>query len=195
MKMKAILFAAAAALSVSTAGSAATVNLDGFTNASIDGTHAVSLALGAGTYQLNFTTDAYTAFSRFSVSQGCDGAGSNCYTGFENSARYVINGSTFLFGDGAASGGLGPVSGGAYYDTAAHSFAASSQYSQRFTLTSATNVSFYLFDDALGDNRGGVSLSVSSVPEPASWGLLISGFALVGAAVRRRKTTVTTRFA
>jgi hypothetical protein len=33
--------------------------------------------------------------------------------------------------------------------------------------------------------------SASAVPEPATWGLLAMGFAVVGGAVRRRAATVT----
>ncbi len=35
----------------------------------------------------------------------------------------------------------------------------------------------------------------SAVPEPAAWGMMIGGFGLAGAAVRRRKTRVQTRLA
>jgi len=48
-----------------------------------------------------------------------------------------------------------------------------------------------------GDNIGpildNVSLDISAVPEPATWAMMIGGFALAGAAMRRRKAEV--RFA
>jgi hypothetical protein len=34
----------------------------------------------------------------------------------------------------------------------------------------------------------GVNFSVSSVPEAASWAMMITGFGIVGGAARRRKT-------
>jgi PEP-CTERM motif len=34
-----------------------------------------------------------------------------------------------------------------------------------------------------------------SVPEPASWALMISGFGLVGGAMRKRRTTMNVTFA
>ena len=166
---------------------AATVDLDGFSNASLDGSNGVSVALGAGTYKLTFTTGAYTAFSRFSGESGCDGSGGNCSQGFENSARYISGATTYLFGDGAGTGGIGPVSGGAYYDTAARSFANSGKYSSLLTLAAPGTVKFFIYDDNLGDNRGGISLSVAGVPEPATWGLMILGFGAVGFAARRRR--------
>jgi hypothetical protein len=188
--MKSLIFALVAAAGFATPSLAATVNLDGVANASLDGSNAASVALGAGTYKLTFTQDAFTAFSRFSGQSGCDGSGGNCSQGFENSARYIIGGTTYLFGDGAGSGGIGPVSGGAYYDTAAHSFANSGKYSALFTLAAPSNVKFFIYDDYLGDNRGGISLSVAGVPEPATWGLMILGFGAVGFAARRRKSSV-----
>lgn len=196
--LKSVLIGSAALLSIAAAPAFAqvVVNVDGLTNASTDGSNSVSQALNAGTYNLSFTQGSFTAFSRFSGSGGCDVNGANCQTGFENSVRYVIDGQTFLFGDGSASGGLGPVSGGAYYDTAANSFANSGKYTTTFTLTAPTNVGFYLFDDNLSDNRGGVSLAVAAVPEPATWAMMVLGFGMVGFGFRaRRKVSTKVSFA
>ncbi len=162
------------------------VNLNGVTNASLDGSNAVNVNLGAGTYNLSFVTGLYTAFNRFSSANGCDGTGANCITGFENSARIFVNGGTLLFGDGAASGGLGPQATGGYYSTAAQSFAASSVFSSSFVLAAPATVSFYLYDDILGDNSGGVSLAVSAVPEPATWLMMVLGLGVIGFGMRRR---------
>jgi hypothetical protein len=58
----------------------------------------------------------------------------------------------------------------------------------RFTLAQAQDVNFYVIDAPNHlDNRGGVSLNVTGVPEPGSWALMISGFGLAGSAVRRRR--------
>ena len=175
---------------------ATVVNLDGVDNASLDGANAVTLDLDAGVYSLDFVTGASTAFTRFSNVSGCDGLGAKCVTGFENSARYVVNGVTFLFGDGAASGGLGPQATGGYYSTASQSFAASNAFSTTFSLAAPGSVSFYLFDDNLGDNSGGVSLSVAAVPEPATWMFMLLGMAGIGYSMRRKeKQTLRVRFA
>lgn len=168
------------------------VNIDGTANASLDGSNAVTASFGAGTYRYTFTQGAFTAFSRFSGENGCDAAGGNCVQGFENSARLIINGVTTLFGDGAASGGIGPQTAtGGYYDSADRSFAAAGKYVGTFTLTSPADVRFFIYDDYLGDNRGGISLSVAGVPEPATWALMILGFGAVGGAMRRRSAVRT----
>lgn len=41
------------------------------------------------------------------------------------------------------------------------------------------------------DIDGGLTLTISSVPEPASWALMILGFGAVSGALRRRQATVT----
>lgn len=186
-----------AAVTLSSPATAATVvNLDGKANASLNGSNAVVLNLSAGVYKLSFVNNTFTAFNRFGTSSGCNGLGKSCIRGFENSARFIINGSTFLFGDGAASGGLGPQSTGGYYSTAAQSFAASSVFSTSFTLAAPGAVSFFLFDDNLGDNTGGVSLSVAAVPEPTTWMLMLLGFGAIGFSMRSRaKTQVRFQFA
>lgn len=182
--------AAVAALTFAAPSFAATtvVNLDGTTNASLDGSNSVDVSLAAGTYTVTFTQDAFTAFSRFSGESGCDANGGNCSQGFENSARIIAGGMTYLFGDGAASGGIGPIAGGGYFDTAARSFANAAQYTTTFTLANAGTASFFLYDDFLGDNRGGVSLSLmGGVPEPTTWALMILGMGAVGGAMRRKQ--------
>ena len=174
---------------------ATVVNLNGVTNASLNGANAVTLNLDAGVYNLSFVQGAFTAFTRFSGVSGCNGLGAKCITGFENSARYVVNGTTFLFGDGAASGGMGPQATGGYYATAAQSFSASSAFGTSFSLAAPGSVSFYLFDDNLGDNSGGVSLAVAAVPEPATWMFMLLGMAGIGFTMRRKdKQTLRVRY-
>lgn len=63
---------------------------------------------------------------------------------------------------------------------------------QLFTGTTAAPV-FRLGTFALDSGSITISAVTSSVPEPATWGLMIVGFGMIGAASRRRrvKTTVT----
>jgi len=63
-----------------------------------------------------------------------------------------------------------------------------------FTATQAGNVHFDLVTggaDNVGPIIDNVQLDVTpGVPEPATWAMMIGGFALAGAAMRRRKATV-----
>ncbi len=194
MKMITHALFVAGILTTATSASAATtvVDVNGINNSSLDGSNSKDIALAAGTYAINFTNGAYTAFNRFGLTSGCNTFGAACTAGFENSVRYIINGTTFLFGDGNASGGGGPQSTGGYYSTAAVSFAAASKYVGSFTLLAPTNVRFYLYDDNSFDNTGGVSVAVTgAVPEPASWAMMILGMGAVGFAMRRRRVATT----
>lgn len=58
-----------------------------------------------------------------------------------------------------------------------------------FTATGPTSLAFS--NGTVGDNMLGLdTLSVTAVPEPATWGLMIVGFGLIGASTRRRSATV-----
>lgn len=179
--------------------SAATVvNVDGKLNASLDGSNAVPLPLGAGTYNITFVSGLFDAFSRFSNNSGCDVNGQNCVLGFENSIKYIINSQTFSLGDGQANGGLGPQTpGNGYFNSTSLSLQNAAQYKGTFTLSAPTTVGFFLFDDNLADNRFGVSLNVAAVPEPATWAMLLLGFGFVGGAMRsaKRRQKLTVRYA
>jgi hypothetical protein len=51
-----------------------------------------------------------------------------------------------------------------------------------------------LITEVIGGNSAGVALdniSVTAVPEPATWAMLITGFGMVGYGLRRRRATVT----
>lgn len=188
---------AAAALGFAAPAGATIVNLDGHANASTDGSTAASLSLGAGTWEVTFTQDDFTSFSRWSSQSGCDASGLHCRTGWENSAVIALGSiagpTVFWFGDGGANGGLGPITGeDGYFASAAQSIAHAGMYSQTFTLSALTNVYFYIYDDILSDNRGGISLSITpvAVPEPAGWPLLIAGVGVAGLLAARRRRAV-----
>ena len=189
-KLTIFALAAVTALAFAAPVGATVVNLDGQANASTDGSTAKSVNLGAGTYKVMFTQDDYTAFSRWNGNAGCDAGGTHCRQGWESSAVITVGAQTFYFGDSDGNGGYGPNPDGSYYASAAQSFAHAGIYSHLFTLGAAGNVSFYIFDDQLRDNRGGISLSITSVsvPEPAGWPFLLVGFSAIGLlAYKRRK--------
>jgi len=59
-------------------------------------------------------------------------------------------------------------------------------FSVNFLATGATTIAFT--NGNVGDNALGLDdVSISAVPEPASWAMLIGGFGLTGAAMRRRR--------
>lgn len=54
---------------------------------------------------------------------------------------------------------------------------------------------FFVFSFSNSDLPGYVAQAFnSSVPEPASWGMMVAGFGLLGGAIRRRKTAVSVTF-
>lgn len=56
-----------------------------------------------------------------------------------------------------------------------------------FTATGASTVVSFRNATPVGDNYAGIDdVSVAAVPEPATWGLMLAGFGLVGCAMRRR---------
>jgi hypothetical protein len=66
-------------------------------------------------------------------------------------------------------------------------------FSYSFVAVSAGTVQFALSTTSknrIGPLIDNVSLSISAVPEPTSWAMMIGGFALAGAAMRRRRTSV-----
>lgn len=44
----------------------------------------------------------------------------------------------------------------------------------------------FYWDSNSGDNTGNIAFNVASVPEPATWAMLLLGFGVVGGAMRRR---------
>ena len=59
-------------------------------------------------------------------------------------------------------------------------------------------LNLYYWDSNFGDNTGSITANVvkggvkgGAVPEPATWALMIGGFGLAGAALRRRRATAT----
>lgn len=68
-------------------------------------------------------------------------------------------------------------------------------FNYRFTAFDTTSV--LTFASATGSAYGPAldNVSISAVPEPATWGLMIVGFGMMGVAVRRRNVRTSVRFA
>lgn len=63
------------------------------------------------------------------------------------------------------------------------------QFSQTFLATGPTTISFTYLHPSPGSFQLD-DVSVTSVPEPTTWAMLVAGFALVGFSARRRKSAV-----
>ncbi len=48
-------------------------------------------------------------------------------------------------------------------------------------------LNLFYWDSNNGDNFGRIAFNINAVPEPATWAMMIGGFALTGAALRRRR--------
>jgi hypothetical protein len=202
MKLISLMASAALAVSLATAASAATPILVDISGASDVGT---TVNLAAGTYNVSFIDNTaaggFNGFSFWSNTSGC-ASSSNCAQGFTELFEVVDGGSTTQFIKLDSS----TVNGYNIYDTAADALAGyqaggvseivdgvNEGQSTRFTLTAPTSLNFVIQDSYYPDNRGGVSIALSAVPEPSTWAMMLVGFGGLGAAMRgarRRQTAI-----
>lgn len=126
-----------------------------------------------GTYEVKFigTTEGgrYDAWSRWSFIYECNESGENCTTGWLN--EYYVISSEFNI----------KIKTSGIYATPEQ--AKDKAQSTSFTLHSNKPVQFFIGDDLLSDNRGGVSLAVRKIYQPASTsflGNLVFGALLIG---------------
>ena len=102
----------------------------------------------------------------------------------------------FLGSDSSSALTLGSSSRPNRYRTAALSFANAGGYSAEIIVgAGGQNFNAFLRDTPITDNHGGISLSLASVPEPATWAMMIMGFGLIGGAYRTRRTQGKVSFA
>ena len=67
-------------------------------------------------------------------------------------------------------------------------FSASSIYNFKINVGATPSILYFgVMDGQFSDNGGRFDITVNGVPEPASWAMLIAGFGLVGASLRRRR--------
>jgi hypothetical protein len=122
-----------------------------------------------GTYEVQFIDQSqggmYDAWSRWSFVYECDENGENCTTGWLN--EYYITSSEFI---------VSVPTTGVY---ATPELARSKAKNTSFTLKFGSEVSFFISDDLLADNQGGVSLLVKrqNIRQPPS---LLGNLVLVG---------------
>lgn len=154
---------------------------------------------GPGTYNITPTEELFTAWSRWSSNTGCDEpAGTLCNKGFEHSFAFFmpetadpvgeVNKTNVAPTDNTKTNLVNyalPFTDSFYENPEAAFDSVEGMVMASFTLTTAQDVGFYIHDNVLRDNRGGVSINVSQVPLPASLPLLLAG--LGGFAFIRRK--------
>lgn len=122
-----------------------------------------------GTYEVQFIGQSqggmYDAWSRWNFVYECDENGENCTTGWLN--EYYITSSEFIISV--------PTTG--IYATS--ELALSKAKNTSFTLKFGSDISFFISDDLLADNQGGVSLFVKQkyIRKPPS---LLGNLLLVG---------------
>ncbi|MBD2181618.1 hypothetical protein H6S82_03900 [Planktothrix sp. FACHB-1355] len=125
----------------------AIINIDAKSN---NKQNPVVQSFAAGTYEVKVIGVSeggqYDAWTLWSVEIGCDEKGENCTTGWVN--EYNITSNEFSINI--------PSSG--KYATAKQALEKAQNTS--FTLTSDSKVNFFINDDELPDNRGGISLAV-----------------------------------
>lgn len=137
---------------------------------------AVTISFDMGGSQRSETSDAFNFTTLFGTGEAVTGV--TLLTGFP--------GSPHVFGD---FGALSSIS----YSPSVPGNAGFKTYSLLFTpLTSGT---FQLsFGTSSADNVGplldNVLVTQAAVPEPATWAMMLGGMALIGSAMRRRKTAV-----
>jgi hypothetical protein len=132
----------------------------------------------------------------FSISGNQRGGASDTWQG-QFDFGSLISLSNYGFSVNGSPVNLGPADT-TFYSLSSGSIGAAapfSNYTMFFTAAEAGTLTFKFFttgNDNVGPILDNVSLDVAAgaVPEPATWGMMIGGFALAGAAMRRRKAAV-----
>lgn len=186
--LKAVLGACVFAFSV--ASHAEIVNINAFYNGAPTDSPGVNtpilLSLGAGTYRIeevdtHVAGALYTAWNPWNYVSGCDALG-HC----PNGAGWV---SAFSFDTGASTS-VTNLGYNSRWATAELAFANRGP-GTTVTLTAPTTLRFYIPDTPHYDNSGGISLSITPVPEPETWGLMLTGLAFMGVLARKKAATRT----
>jgi len=149
---------------------------------------SVMLSFGPGAYAVAPVDPStphalHTAAKRFDEIAGCNAAGLLCTSGWEHT-YYVRIGDGAPVKYGFGEGQPPDPQGTAYHATAALAFA--NGVTSTFTLGEETLVTFSWLDDTWGDNTGGISLSVTAIPEPSSAVLVLASLLMLGSIARRR---------
>ncbi len=144
--------------------------------APFEGSYLGYVEAGCGAYVSCFLSQTFNLGAGDTIS-GQVGFQANDYYPFNDYASLVIGGTTVFSSDVATVGDFGASGWTAF------SFTAPTAGSYDLTLYVANAIDNGLASGAVLD-----AVSVASVPEPATWALMLVGFGAVGIAARRRST-------
>lgn len=194
--LKKILFVSSALASIALAAptNAAVVLVNASANSSTGGTGASSgLALTSGQIftVTSSLSDLWNAgpLPRWSNANGLTGVLLATGTDDSGEAAGTLIGSNFgLWNQNSISAPYGSLVGeiGGVYQYLGANFNGAAWASG--------NLNLYYWDSNLGDNSQNIAFDVAAVPEPESWVLMLIGFGMMGAALRRRKPSVSVSF-
>jgi hypothetical protein len=186
VKLSHLACCAVAALTVTAPATAQTFVVDAMANSSSGGTGLASVALSAGqTFTISSSTDdlwSAGALPRYSDANGLTGDRFATATDDSGQAVGTQIGTNFgLWSQNSLSAAYGSLVGelnGVYMLLGANG---------SFVASSSGTLNLYYWDSNNGDNFGTIAFNITAVPETAAWAMMIGGFGLAGAAVRRRK--------
>ena len=189
MKIKAMLGVAALAIAAATPASAATFVVEALANSSSGGTGLPSLALTAGqTFTVSSSiNDLWSAgaLPRYSDANGL--VAPRFATAADDSGQPVGTQIGADFGlwsqDGfdAPYGTLVGLLNGSYLALGANG---------TYVAPSTGTLQLFYWDSNAFDNFGEITFQIAVVPEPATWGMMIAGFGVVGGTLRRQRRTL-----
>jgi hypothetical protein len=183
------------------AGMASTSNATIYNISATSGV-GLDVTLDPGQYLLRWVGVAdgglYDAWNGNCPTGACDGGWTNSF----NAVDLPVTGGDFtleLFGNGpahnSALASLSAIQSAAsinhgqieFTGGVAGAFTSLAPIAQPWIVDGGGSFRLLVGDGSPGNNFGGVSLSLTSVPEPAAWAMMLVGFGGLGAALRRQR--------
>jgi hypothetical protein len=168
-------------------------------------TKKIFAVLGAATAAISFSASASAAtvyVGSFQVDQGANWTTNPTVYSAAEAAALLFGGVAADYDISTAGNSIGAINNMGWYST--WGIAGGQQYNENYKLDlgapgygapGGTNsaISAYVDDNAIGAQYTNYVFRVDAiggaVPEPATWGLMLAGFGIVGGAMRRRQRT------